>query len=75
MAEQLSRTHERAADLPLLLGLMQRPRLQELLERDLGNHGHQQGFSNGWWASIWLAFIRSVERIWVDPPVVGPMKP
>ena len=57
MAEQLSLTHERVDDIPLLLGLMQRLRLPELLDRHLGNHGHHQGFSNGWLATIWLVFI------------------
>jgi transposase len=59
MAEQLSLTHERVDDLPLLIGLMQRLRLPELLDCHLGNHGHHQGFSNGWLATIWLAFILS----------------
>jgi transposase len=59
MAEQLSLTHERVDDIPLLIGLMQRLRLPELLDRHLGNHGHHQGFSNGWLATIWLAFILS----------------
>jgi transposase len=59
MAEQLSLTHERVDDIPLLLGLMQRLRLPELLDCHLGNHGHHQGFSNGWLATIWLAFILS----------------
>jgi transposase len=59
MAEQLSLTHERVDDAPLLIGLMQRLRLPELLDCHLGNHGHHQGFSNGWLATIWLAFILS----------------
>jgi hypothetical protein len=59
MAEQLSLTHERVDDLPLLLGLMQRLGLPELLDRHLGNHGHHEGFSNGWLAAIWLTFILS----------------
>jgi transposase len=59
MAEQLSLTHERVDDLPLLIGLMQRLRLPELLDRHLGHHGHHQGFSNGWLATIWLTFILS----------------
>jgi transposase len=59
MAEQLSLTHERVDDIPLLLGLMQRLRLPQLLDRHLGNHGLHQGFSNGWLATIWLAFILS----------------
>jgi transposase len=59
MAEQLSLTHERVDDLPVLIALMQRLRLPELLDRHLGNHGHHQGFSNGWLATIWLTFILS----------------
>jgi transposase len=59
MTEQLALTHERVDDIPLLIGLMQRLRLPELLDRHLGNHGHHQGFSNGWLATIWLAFILS----------------
>jgi len=59
MAEQLSLTHERVDDLPLLIGLMQQLRLPELLDCHLGNHGLHQGFSNGWLATIWLTFILS----------------
>src|SRR5712691_3528148 len=59
MAEQLVLTHERVDDLPLLIGLMQRLGLPALLDRHLGNHGHHQGYSNGWLATLWLAFILS----------------
>src|SRR5437868_2385413 len=59
MAEQLSLQHERVDDIPLLVGLMQRLRFPELLDRFLGNHGHHQGYSNGWLSTIWLAFILS----------------
>jgi transposase len=59
MAEQLTLTHERVDDIPLLLGLMQRLQLPELLDRHLGNHGNHQGLSNGWLAVLWLAFIVS----------------
>ncbi len=73
MAEQLSLTHERVDDLPLLIGLMQRLGLPELLDRHLGNHGHHEGFSNGWLATIWLTFIlsagdhrKSVVQAWAE---------
>ena len=59
MAEHLTLIHERVDDLPLLIGLMQRLGLPELLDRHLGNHGHHEGFSNGWLATIWLTFILS----------------
>lgn len=59
MAENLTLTHERVDDLPLLIGLAQRLRLPETLDRHLGNHGHHQGLSNGWLATGWLAYILS----------------
>ena len=59
MAEQLSLQHERVDDIPLLVGLMQRLRFPPLLDRFLGNHGLHQGYSNGWLATIWLAYILS----------------
>jgi len=52
-------THERVDDIPLLIGLMQKLHLPEILDRHLGNHGNHQGLSNGWLATIWLAYILS----------------
>ena len=59
MAERLTLTHERVDDIPLLIGLAQQLRLPVILDRHLGNHGHQQGLSNGWLATVWLAYILS----------------
>ena len=59
MAEKLTLTHERVDDIPLLIGLAQRLRLPQLLDRHLGNHGHHQGLSNGWLATTWIAYILS----------------
>ncbi len=59
MAEKLTLTHERVDDIPLLIGLAQRLRLPETLDRHLGNHGHHQGLSNGRLATVWLAYILS----------------
>jgi transposase len=59
MAEKLTLAHERVDDIPLLIGLAQRLRLPETLDRHLGNHGHHQGLSNGWLATVWLAYILS----------------
>jgi transposase len=50
---------ERVDDIPLLIGLMQQLRLPELLEEHLGSHHLHQGLSNGWLASVWMAFILS----------------
>lgn len=59
MAEKLTLTHERVDDIPLLIGLAQRLRLPQVLDRHLGNHGHHQGLSNGWLAIVWMAYILS----------------
>jgi transposase len=51
--------HERVDDIPLIIGLMQKLHLPEILNRHLGNHGNHQGLSNGWLATLWLAYILS----------------
>jgi transposase len=55
MAERRLLTHERGDDIPVLIGLAQRWRLPETLDRPLGNHGHHQGLRNGWLATVWRA--------------------
>jgi transposase len=59
MAERLTLTHERVDDIPLLIGVAQQLRLPAILDCYLGTHGHQQGLSNGWLATVWLAYILS----------------
>jgi transposase len=59
MAEKLTLTHERVDDIPLLIGLAQKLHLPEVLDRCLGSHGNHQGLSNGWLATVWLAYILS----------------
>jgi transposase len=51
--------HEPLDDVPLLIGLAQRLRLPELLDRHLGTQGNHQGLSNGTLATGWIAFILS----------------
>ena len=59
MAEKYKLIHERVDDIPLLIGLAQRLRLPEILDKHLGNHGNHKGLSNGWLATIWLVYILS----------------
>src|SRR4051794_35670231 len=54
-----STLHERLDDVPLLIGLAQKLRLPELLDRHLGRHGNHHGLSNGTLAAGWIAFILS----------------
>src|SRR2546428_11706926 len=59
MAETVTLTHARVADMPLLIGLAQRWRRPETLARHLSNHGPHQGWRNGWLATVWLACLLS----------------
>ena len=59
MREAEGFVYERVDDIPLLLGLMTKMQLPVILDKHLGNHGHQKGLSNGWVSSIWLAYILS----------------
>jgi transposase len=59
MTDALTLTHERVDDIPLLIGLAQRLRLAEVLDRHLGDHHLHQGLSNGTLALVWIAFILS----------------
>lgn len=57
--DTLSLTHERVHDIPLLLGFMHQLNFPVLLERHLGSHHLHQGLSNGWLATVGLAFLLS----------------
>ena len=59
MAEEYNLIHERVDDIPLLIGLAQKLRLPEIMDKHLGNHGNHQGLSNGWLATVWIAYILS----------------
>ena len=59
MAEKCNLIHERIDDIPLLIGLMQQLHMPEIIDKHIGNHGHHQGLSNGWLATVWIAFILS----------------
>jgi len=50
---------ERMDDIPLLIGVMKKMQLPVTLDKHLGNHGHQEGLSNGWTVVIWIAYILS----------------
>jgi transposase len=58
-ADTLSLMHERVDDIPLWLGFMQQLNFPDLLERHLGSHHLHKGLSNGWLATVWLAFLLS----------------
>lgn len=59
MTEEYNLIHERVDDIPLLIGLAQQLGLPEIMDKHMGRHGHHQGLSNGWLATVWLAYILS----------------
>jgi transposase len=59
MTEILTVINERVDDIPVLQAQMQRLSLPSLLDEYFPTHGHWQGLSLGWVASIWLTHILS----------------
>lgn len=57
MTTELTITTERLDDFPLLLAVMLQLGLPAIFDQHLGRHGHHQGLSWGWIATIWLAHI------------------
>jgi len=55
----LTLTHERIDDIPLLVKLGQALHLDMAIDTHLGTHGLQQGLSNGQLTVVWLAYILS----------------
>lgn len=55
----LTLTHERVDDIPLLVKLGQALHLDTAVDTCLGTHGLQQGLSNGQLVVVWLAYILS----------------
>ncbi len=50
---------ERVDDLPLLFGMLQKMRIQEIADSIITPHGNWQGLSPGWVISIWLIHVLS----------------
>ncbi|GAC1470139.1 MAG: hypothetical protein NVSMB70_15240 [Chamaesiphon sp.] len=59
MAEITNVSHERIDDIPCVIGLCQQLRWVEVLNRQLGTHGLQQGLNNGQLCVGWLGYILS----------------
>ncbi len=59
MDESLSVYQERIDDVPLIIGLAQQLQMVEILDKQLGTHGLQQGLNNGQLTVGWLAYILS----------------
>jgi transposase len=75
---------ERVDDIPLVLEQMQRMGFPALFDRHFPTHGHWQGLSLGWVATIWLSSILSrgdhrlvhvepwvAQRLWTQRTATG----
>src|SRR3954453_17581189 len=58
-AQPIIGQQERIDDIPLLIGMMDRMKLAEVLDKHLGQHHLHQGLSNGQLAVGWIAYILS----------------
>jgi len=59
MSEQMTITHERTDDIPVILALLRQMRVAELIDTHYPTHGHWTGLSLGQMLSVWLTFILS----------------
>jgi hypothetical protein len=59
MSENLTITHERVDDIPLLLAQLERMAVASLLDEHVPTHGNWHGLSLGTVTSVWLTFILS----------------
>jgi len=59
MSEQMTITHERTDDVPVILAFLRQMRVAELLDKHFPTHGHWTGLSLGQMLSVWLTFILS----------------
>jgi hypothetical protein len=73
MNSELSITHERLDDIPVIFEMARRLRLPEILDEALGRHGNHEGLSYGWLATTWLAYMlaegdhrKSVVEAWAE---------
>ena len=58
---------ERVDDLPVLFGLLQQMRIQEVLDAVITPHGNWEGLTHGWVITIWLMHILSEQNHCMEP--------
>lgn len=58
---------ERVDDIPVLFGLLQQMRIQEVLDAVITPHGNWQGLTHGWVITVWLMHILSEQNHCMEP--------
>lgn len=59
MDTEVGLTNERIDDIPLIIGMAERIGLRSVLDEQMGRHGNHEGYSYGWLATTWIAYILS----------------
>jgi len=59
MSEQMTITHERTDDIPVILAFLRHMRVAALIDKHFPTHGHWTGLSLGQMLSVWLTCILS----------------
>src|SRR4029453_10212132 len=59
MSEQITVTHERTDDIPVIRAFLQQMRVAEVIDKHFPTHGHWTGLSRGQMLSVWLTCILS----------------
>ena len=59
MSEQMTITHERTDDIPVILAFLRQMCVAELIDKHFPTHGHWTGLSLGQMLSVWLTCILS----------------
>src|SRR5215467_9252415 len=59
MSEQMTITHERTDDIPVILAFLQQMRVAEVIDKHFPPHGHGTGLRLGQMLSVWLTFMLS----------------
>ena len=58
---------ERVDDLPVLFGLLQQMRIQDIIDRVITPHGNWEGLTPGWVITLWLMHILSEQNHCMEP--------
>jgi transposase len=58
---------ERVDDLPVLFGLLQQMRIQDIIDKVIRPHGNWQGLTPGWVITLWLMHLVSEQNHCLEP--------
>ena len=57
---------ERLDEIPVVIGMLQRMRIQAIIDENTVAHGNWQGLSAGWVIVIWIVHILTQYTAWIE---------